>query len=254
MRRVIICPMVKQLKTAAALLFAAGTLSFVGTAPAHAIQICTGNGTSTASFSLTFLGSNPNLTCTVGDLTYSNFSITGFTASDSAQNDVSMSESGVGGLQHTIGMSNTSGWTSATSTFNYTVARASGTNVFDQWAAVGSSVIIGSGFVSTVTATNSSPSPNPNGAINAFSTFGSPSTFNSNTISSAFTNTFTVRSNAFTSFSNAMTQQASTPTPSSVPGPLPILGLAAAFGFSRKLRKRIKLHKGTSAVSTSPGA
>ena len=40
----------------------------------------------------------------------------------------------------------------------------------------------------------------------------------------------------------------------SVPGPLPILGLAAAFGFSRKLRKRIKLHKGTSAVSTSPAA
>ena len=30
--------------------------------------------------------------------------------------------------------------------------------------------------------------------------------------------------------------------PASVPGPLPILGLAAAFGFSRKLRKRIKLH------------
>ena len=40
----------------------------------------------------------------------------------------------------------------------------------------------------------------------------------------------------------------------SVPGPLPVLGVAAAFGFSRKLRKRIKLHKGTSAVSTSPGA
>ena len=44
------------------------------------------------------------------------------------------------------------------------------------------------------------------------------------------------------------------PLPTSVPGPLPILGLAAAFGFSRKLRKRIKLHKGTSAVSTSPAA
>ena len=40
----------------------------------------------------------------------------------------------------------------------------------------------------------------------------------------------------------------------SVPGPLPILGLVVAFGFSRKLRKRIKLQKGTSAVSTSPGA
>ena len=151
-----------------------------------------------------------------------------------------MSESGVGGLQHTIGMQNTSGWTSATSTFNYTVARASGTNVFDQWGASGSSSIIGSGFSSTVTATNSSPSPNPNGAINAFSTAGSPSTFTSNTISSAFTNTFQVTTNAFTQFDNSMTQQASTAPPSSVPGPLPILGAGAAFGFSRKLRSRIK--------------
>ena len=40
----------------------------------------------------------------------------------------------------------------------------------------------------------------------------------------------------------------------SVPGPLPILGLAAAFGFSRKLRRRINLHKGTGAVSISAGA
>lgn len=39
----------------------------------------------------------------------------------------------------------------------------------------------------------------------------------------------------------------------SVPGPLPILGFAAAFGFSRKIRKRIKFHKDTSSVSTSPG-
>jgi hypothetical protein len=40
-------------------------------------------------------------------------------------------------------------------------------------------------------------------------------------------------------------------SPANVPGPLPILGLAAAFGFSRKLRKRIKLHKGTSDISIS---
>ena len=43
-------------------------------------------------------------------------------------------------------------------------------------------------------------------------------------------------------------------SPASVPGPLPILGLAAAFGFSRKLRKRIKLHKGSSDISNSAGA
>jgi hypothetical protein len=29
-------------------------------------------------------------------------------------------------------------------------------------------------------------------------------------------------------------------SPASVPGPLPILGVTATFGFSRKLRKRIK--------------
>jgi hypothetical protein len=43
-------------------------------------------------------------------------------------------------------------------------------------------------------------------------------------------------------------------TSTSVPGPLPLLGVAAAFAYSRKLRKRIKLQKGTSAVSTSPGS
>lgn len=40
--------------------------------------------------------------------------------------------------------------------------------------------------------------------------------------------------------------------PASVPGPLPILGLAAAFGFSRRLRRRIKLAKspvGTDSVA-----
>jgi hypothetical protein len=41
-------------------------------------------------------------------------------------------------------------------------------------------------------------------------------------------------------------------SPSSVPGPLPVLGAAPAFGFSRKLRKRIKTS--TNAVSIPTGA
>ncbi len=39
--------------------------------------------------------------------------------------------------------------------------------------------------------------------------------------------------------------------PSSVPGPLPALGAAAAFGFSRKLRKRIKNSANIASVSYS---
>jgi hypothetical protein len=83
-----------------------------------------------------------------------------------------------------------------------------------------------------VTATNSSPSPNPNGAVNAFSTVGSPSTFNAGITSSSFTNTFNVTAGGFTSFGNSLAEKAE------VPGPLPILGAAAAFRFARRLRKR----------------
>ena len=214
-------------------------LGVVQATPAQA-QVCTGNGTNTASFSLAFLNSNPGLTCQVGDKIYSNFSYTGFTASDAAQNVVNMSESGPGGLQHTIGMMNTSGWTSASNTFNYTITLADPSKVFDQWAATGSSSILGSGFNSTVAATNSAPSPNPNGAINAFSTVGSPSTFNAGTTSSAFTNTFNVSTVGFTSFDNSLTQRS---TASATPGPLPILGAAAAFGSVRKLRRFSSLLK-----------
>jgi hypothetical protein len=50
------------------------------------------------------------------------------------------------------------------------------------------------------------------------------------------TDTVTVPAGAsVTSVSNAWTQR------SRVPGPLPILGAAAAFGYSRKIRRRIKL-------------
>ncbi len=39
------------------------------------------------------------------------------------------------------------------------------------------------------------------------------------------------------------------PVSEAVPGPLPVLGAAAAFGFSRKLRKRIK--RSANLVSSS---
>jgi hypothetical protein len=36
-----------------------------------------------------------------------------------------------------------------------------------------------------------------------------------------------------------------------VPGPLPLFGLAAGYGWSRRLRKRIKLGKATNSAATS---
>jgi hypothetical protein len=203
--------------------------TLLAAAPSQA-QVCTGDGTATASFSLAFYAANPGLTCTVGDKTYSDFTITGFNSLDPAQNVVNISESGVGGLQHTIGMMNTSGWTSAVNTFNYTVTVTTPGAFLHQWAATAGGSIIGSDWETTVAATNSSPSPI--GPIDgAFSTAGAPSTFNGMPLSSDFTNTFDVTTQ-FTSFDNSLTQK--------VPGPLPILGAGAVFGFSRKLRNRIK--------------
>ena len=227
--------MIKQLKASTALLFATGTLAFVGAAPAHA-ETCIGDGSINGTFLLSAI--TPTLTCTVGDKIYSDFSYTGFATTVPANNLVTISESGTGGLQHTIGMMNTTGWTSATSTFNYKVTIASGPNTFDMWAATGSSSIIGSMFDSTVTATSSTPNPNPNMVSGAFTTAMSPSTFTNGTTTSDFTNTFNVSNNAFTSFDNSIIQKA--PPTGSVPGPLPLLGAGAAFGFSRRIRSRIK--------------
>lgn len=42
--------------------------------------------------------------------------------------------------------------------------------------------------------------------------------------------------------------QQSDPTPSAVPGPLPLFGAASAFGFSRKLRRRLRA-AGTGSTS-----
>ncbi|MFM7549174.1 MAG: hypothetical protein ACKO8I_09950 [Cyanobacteriota bacterium] len=42
---------------------------------------------------------------------------------------------------------------------------------------------------------------------------------------------------------NSLVQPVLAPPANAVPGPLPLLGAAAAFGASRRLRQRIKLHK-----------
>jgi len=55
------------------------------------------------------------------------------------------------------------------------------------------------------------------------------------------TDTYAVANTAgMNSFNNGFQQQDADPIPPLVPGPLPLFGLGAAFGFSRRLRNRIK--------------
>jgi hypothetical protein len=51
-----------------------------------------------------------------------------------------------------------------------------------------------------------------------------------------FSGTIKVNSGVLTSFTDIISQTTAPP----VPGPLPVLGAAAAFGYSRKLRSRIQ--------------
>ena len=60
-------------------------------------------------------------------------------------------------------------------------------------------------------------------------------TFANGIKSAVFTSTLQVTSGVVTGFSDSMTQDVI----NDVPGPLPILGAGMAFGFSRKLRRRV---------------
>jgi hypothetical protein len=59
-----------------------------------------------------------------------------------------------------------------------------------------------------------------------------------------------VMSSGYRISDNVVWAQAAPASPAAVPGPLPALGAAAAFGFSRKLRKRIKINTCRSATFT----
>jgi len=80
----------------------------------------------------------------------------------------------------------------------------------------------------------------------AGSTFATPTAINGNKVyspkiaSDTFSSTLTVTNGVIQSVTSTV-NVVDAPTPSEVPGPLPLLGAGAAFGFSRQLRQRVKL-------------
>jgi hypothetical protein len=80
----------------------------------------------------------------------------------------------------------------------------------------------------------------------AYDAFGS-GTPSSQANSAVFTDQFIVSTAGTAGFWDGAVWAQATP----VPGPLPALGAAAAFGFSRQLKKRIKTAKGVVSASTS---
>lgn len=207
-----------------------------GATPSQAQQF-SGCGTSSASGNIFGAGGflefiTTNGSCAIGDKTYSNFNTSEWgNFPDDAT--ISIAESGTGGLTHTITLASSNGFNSIAGAateydFDYNIAVTS-TNYLEKWRPGSTSSLFNQDWSLTTTATN------PTTTINRDETSGlSPlSNFNPNATDSFFTNTLVAA--AGLDGVNAITQ-----TVSQVPGPLPILGACAAFGFSRKLRARIK--------------
>jgi len=219
-----------------------GTLSLSVPLPASAaITGCAGGNTGIALASDIL---TPGFTCTIDDKIYSNFTYSavkrnlssGVFSGISSGDQFSFGTIGAGGLTHNLNVQFAGALQNAIASLGYTVTRASGTNVFRRF----------SGNLSGDTDTNWALSIAASNAGTS-STAGYPAlgqaavtpqvNFVANTISSAFFNTLDVNENGsgMTQFANRLDQQIV-----NVPGPLPVIGAGAAFGFSRKLRRRSK--------------
>ncbi|MFM7170710.1 MAG: hypothetical protein ACKOYH_07670, partial [Cyanobium sp.] len=172
---------------------------------------------------------NTNGSCAIGDKTYSDFN-TAQWGNFPIDATINIAESGSEGLTHTITLSSSNGFNSAGGPaqydFDYKIAVTS-SQYLEWWRPASTSSLGNPDYSVDTTATN----PTITVSRDEFSGLSPQNFFNPNTTESFFTNTIIATADG----PNAITQ-----TVNQVPGPLPILGVGAAFGFSRKLRARIK--------------
>jgi len=214
------------LKLGTSILIASGFLGFVGSAPANAAACPTGSpglGTLLATPPGTF-------SCDQGGFTFTLTNWSGFTALDG------ISFSNPIANQFTFNVNSNVTWTGTTPrTLGYTVTARSGKVLEMFTAALSSSVPNPKEGKWTVAGTQGSAvGTKTNGSAN-----DGEFTYTSNLASDTFTASLgNVTGGGIQAVQSTYTDMDST---TAVPGPLPILGAGAAFGFTRKLRRRIKL-------------
>lgn len=203
----------------------------------------------------TFLASNPAKAVSCGDintiqdlitagsctsktatLTYTSF--TGFAATDF----LTITTVGTGGIADTFNMSvqgSPSPYSSPfTGEFKYTITAPTGRYITDYTSALSSSVNAGNNtgtFDLTGAAGTAAATYVPvNTAVGQTKTYS-----NTTTLSDAFTATVGVTNGDIQQFTQSFNFGTTPPPSTGVPGPLPLVGAGIAFGYSRKLRKRI---------------
>ena len=206
-------------KSALLLGLTAGVFSF----GSHNAQAAiTGCGSTFASGDLTAIG--PTFSCLVGDKIYSDFDF-----DLPANTMISISENF--GTQHTLTISNAATF-AGSSKFNYKITATLAPPFYlstwqtDTLGAVGTNAFnVNVDWTNdAIPPLNLSLSPGPS------SSFPPLRNFDPNTADTTVYHLIT-NGESLTGITDTVTQ---------TPGPLPILGAGAAFGFSRKLRNRIK--------------
>lgn len=234
------------MKFHASKLVAAGLLGSAALLSAHpanaAVTGCAGQSIGTALWS--DISGTANFTCTVGDKIYSNFTYTstvnefgaGLTSGIDPMDQFSFSTIGGGGFIHNLNVQSVNSYVNTKVTLNYTVAMVPpSVNLFDKYTANITGDVDTTWALSLAATYAASPS-----STAGYPALGQAATtpklaFNPNVTSSTFSNTLYASNSGagITQFANRLEQR--------VPGPLPILGAGAAFGFSRKLRRRVSL-------------
>lgn len=202
-------------------------LFFIGMAiPAEAIETCrTGTG-SPSAYSYSEIAAS-GFTCQLGDKIYSDFSFSGFsTGSFVFTNPISNFHTFQG---QSLGLG-----PGFTGNYNYKVTIDNNMSPGFDFLSFSTSTTLsdlGSGVVSSKTLSDGINSVSSINGINA------PLHTYSPTVSGpiTFTSNVSVTQGLMSQFTDTVIQQQIPP----VPGPFPVFGAAAAFGFSRQLRRRV---------------
>jgi hypothetical protein len=211
-----------RIAPAAASLFAVATVAAAGL-----------NAGDAQALSCTFgaIASGNCAAATIGNLTFSNFTVSGnYEATDVL--DINLTPTN--GFYNIVASFTNGNPLSGTGNYGFSVAAASGF-ALDQVAVDSDVSILGTGTFQFANAfTNSPDSPLVSAGGSAAGAF-TPGATASNVLISW-------TDNGGTNVGNSSSLQLTTNPPSiiPVPGPLPLFGAAAAFGYSRRLRRRVK--------------
>jgi len=212
-----------RLKHATSLLVAAGTFAIVGAAPANAAA-CPGGSPSLSSLTLAF-------TCEQGAFSFTLNSFSGFSGLDG----ISFSNPNPNSFTYTI--NSNADWVPGTSRIlNYSITGPSGKllNTFTNNSTSSDGSAANTWKVESQTTPKQTGTSTMTGGNGLLAT----STLTPNLSTETFIGTLNVTAGGVQNV-NFRVNAVDSPT-TAVPGPLPILGAAAAFGFSRKVRNRIK--------------